>query len=420
MKRDSKIRKTALILSAVMVFEALWTSSAGTLSSYAANGPGENGIPEGISEEAYAALSDGSIEWSEIEDIVRYKNPTYGIYTDQVDDSLNDMTSAARYDISEYKDQIDDIDDVINEIRDAQQKLAGAGAEGSEAWKKLEESLNQSIAGRTQLKAALADMGGTLRTLRYSDKNADLSLGPLRDQLISAIESLIISYKTLEINAEMLKEQVSLYETLYESGQAMQEQGLATAQDTASYKNQLEQARTTLSTVESSLARIRDNILIQCGYEPGAEVTIADLPDADRHFLEGRDREADKKTAIEANSTVQASWSVSSYSGDVLKYRDINANAMEGKAASAFGNIAAELEEQVLLTEASDTSLQKAELINRSADLKYSLGMLSKSEYETQKLQYISARATAEINELNLHQAIENYRFAVRGLMQVQ
>ncbi len=415
MKRDSKIKKTALILSAAMAFGAMGNSYAGTLSTLAAaGGPGETGIPEGISEEVYAALYDGSIEWSEIEDIVRYKNPTYGIYTDQVDDSLNDMTSAARYDISEYKD------DVINEIRDAQQKLAGAGAEGSEAWKKLEESLNQSIAGRTQLKAALADMGGTLRTLRYSDKNADLSLGPLRDQLISAIESLIISYKTLEINAEMLKEQVSLYETLYESGQAMQEQGLATAQDTASYKNQLEQAGTTLSTVESSLAQIRDNILIQCGYEPGAEVTIEDLPAADRHFLEGRDQEADKKTAIEANSTVQASWSVSSYSGDVLKYRDVNANAMEGKAAAAFDNIAAELEEQVLLTEASDTSLQKAEIINRSADLKYSLGMLSRSEYEAQKMQYISARATAEINELNLHQAIENYRFAVRGLMQVQ
>ena len=176
MKRDSKIRKTALILSAAMAFGAVGTSM-GTLSTFAASGgPGETGIPEGISEEAYAALSDGSIEWSEIEDIVRYKNPTYGIYTDQVDDSLNDMTSAARYDISEYKDQIDDIDDVINEIKDAQQKLAGAGAEGSEVWKKLEESLNQSIAGRTQLKAALADMGGTLRTLRYSDKNADLSL----------------------------------------------------------------------------------------------------------------------------------------------------------------------------------------------------------------------------------------------------
>ena len=114
MKRDSKIRKTALILSAAMVFGAMGTSM-GALSTFAAaNGPGETGIPEGISEEAYAALSDGSIEWSEIEDTVRYKNPTYGIYTDQVDDSLNDMTSAAIYDISEYKDQIDDIDDVIN------------------------------------------------------------------------------------------------------------------------------------------------------------------------------------------------------------------------------------------------------------------------------------------------------------------
>ena len=46
MKRDSKIRKTALILSAAMVFGAMGTSM-GALSTFAAaNGPGETGIPE--------------------------------------------------------------------------------------------------------------------------------------------------------------------------------------------------------------------------------------------------------------------------------------------------------------------------------------------------------------------------------------
>ena len=43
--------------------------------------------------------------------------------------------------------------------------------------------------------------------------------------------------------------------------------------------------------------------------------------------------------------------------------------------------------------------------------------MLGKGEYEGLKMQYIASRASAGINELNLLQATENYKYAVLGIM---
>ncbi len=82
-----------------------------------------------------------------------------------------------------------------------------------------------------------------------------------------------------------------------------------------------------------------------------------------------------------------------------------------------FDNKKAELEKQLILWEASETALRKAEILKNSADTKNALGMLGKGEYEGIKLQYIAAAATAKINELNLMQATENYKFALKGIL---
>ncbi len=415
MKIKKKIMpRPALAMGAAVLYGIL---NIGVLFSYAEQSNSVN-VPEGMTEEEYEKLSDNVIEWDEISDIVRYKNPTYLSYVEQSGSQIGDMKTAASWDITDIKDQLDLVDDTISAIKESQENIIGS--ENSEIYQQLEQSLTESTALRSTLKSSLNEMGKTSRNLGYSEQNLEISLSPLRDQLISAIESLIISYKTVEYNYDMLQSQVGLYSSLYEAEAAMQAQGMATEQDVANYKNQLDQVQNSLNSLESTLRQLKDNILVQCGYEAGADVEIEDLPEADRDFLSTRDYEEDKQTAINANSTVQSSWSTSGYSGDVFKYRNANASATEGKAAVAMDSIKAELEKQTLLAEASDTSLRKAEIINNSADLKYSLGMLGKSEYEAQKLEYTVALASAKINDLNLHLAIENYKYAVRGLMTVE
>ena len=48
------------------------------------------------------------------------------------------------------------------------------------------------------------------------------------------------------------------------------------------------------------------------------------------------------------------------------------------------------------------------------------MGMVGRAEYEGLRMQQISYQAAARINDLNLHQAIRNYHWAVLGVMSVE
>ena len=377
-----------------------------------------SGAPDGMSEEDYARLCDSTIEWDEIDNIIKYRNPTYKMYSARVDESIGSMKASASDDIADMKEQLDNIDSSIDAIKAAQEKLIeSGGSTAGDAYKKLSESLDASKSLKSSVENGIDQLGVTSRTLKYGQKNSELGLAPLRYQLTSVIEGLIISYKTLEANREMLSEQINLYEALYNTYKAMQSQAMATEQNVAAYKEQADTARASLEQLEAGMARLKGNILIQCGYASDAEVTIAELPKADRGFLSGRDTGNDRKTAVDGSSSVIAAAKVSGYTGDVLKYRDAGENAAASDVSIKFDNIKSELEKQLVLCETSETSLKRAEILKNSADTKNALGMLGRGEYEGLKLQYIAAEAAAKINELNLLQAVENYKFSLKGVM---
>lgn len=412
-QRKNKLKIGTVLLSAAISCTTLYSTA---LTAYA--GPGDSVIPEGMTVESYERLCDNVIEWSEITDIIKYRNPTYKTYSGQVDESIGNTKNAAADQISDLKDSLDSVDDSIDSIKEAQRKLlAGGGSTADASYKKLQESLEMSNAARKALKGGLGKMGTVSRSLSYGKKNSETSLAPLRNQLTSVVEGLVVSYKTLEVNRQMAAEQVTLYENLLSTYQAMEREQMATASQTAGYKASLDSANASLSTLDAAMAQLKGNILIQCGYSQNEDVTIADIPKADRDYLSGRDEAADKKKAIGANSSVISAGKVKNYSGDVLKYRDANTNAAESGAAEQFDSISTALKKQLILCDSSDTALKKAELMQASAETKNHLGMLGKGEYEGLKLQYIASEATARINELNLMQATENYRYALLGIM---
>lgn len=412
-KKTFKI-KTVLLLSAVSVFSAV--HGGFMLTADAAESRAVSALSE-LTEDEYARLYDNKIKWDEITNLIKYRNPTYRTYSGQADETIGIMKNAAADSVAELKDQLDSVDDSVDSIKEAQKELLKNGMSTSDtAYKKLEESLSQSNAARKMLKNGLSQMGSVTRNLNYGSKNTEIRLAPLRNQLISVVEGLIISYKTLEVNREMAAEQVTLYETLYDTYRAMEAENLAVSSDTAGYKASLDSARTSLSTLDSAMSQLKGNILLQCGYSADDNVEIAELPKADRNYLSGRDKAADKKTVIDANSKVLSAGKVSAYSGDVFKYRDANTNAAEAEAAANYDSICGNLEKQLILCDSSDTALKKAELMQNSLETKQSLGMLGKGEYEGLKLQYIVSKAAVSTNELNLLQATENYKFALLGI----
>ena len=93
-----------------------------------ANGPTADqstvGIPDGMSKETYAALNDNVINWSEISDLVEYRNPTYVKYYKQADQSLETMRTAYDEFSSQMHEQLTSLDDTIDGLKASEQLIA--------------------------------------------------------------------------------------------------------------------------------------------------------------------------------------------------------------------------------------------------------------------------------------------------------
>ncbi len=388
--------------------------------------PAKGAIPEGMSEERWNRLNDNVIEWDEVGDLVRYWNPTYVKYFNQANSNITEMTGSYDEFRSQMKEQIDEVDATIEEIRAAQQLINSISSDyvpmdGVLVPKNMAlEMLSAALAAAETGKASIADtLDTTKRSLYYAGGSLNTGLTPLRNQMTSVVETMVISYKTLEVNRSLVAEQVALYETLYQMQANMQTQQLGTAVNTQSYANQLDTAKKTLADIDSGMAQLKKNIALQCGYSADTEITIADLPAPDGGFLNGRDPEADKKQAVEGNQEVISAGSLSSYgySSVGMEMRALGENEARGKATAKFEGLYKELQKQVILNESSSTSVRKAELMKNSAEIKYNQGMLGRAEYEGQRMQYLSTEAAAKLNALNLHQAIQNYKWALLGIM---
>ena len=97
--------------------------------------------------------------------------------------------------------------------------------------------------------------------------------------------------------------------------------------------------------------------------------------------------------------------------------RERNENVLMGQLSSKLSELYADMKQKELLYESSKTTMEKAERTKNSAETMYSLGMLSASEYQAQMLAYMSYKASAELAKLNLTQSINNYRWAVNGVV---
>lgn len=397
------------------------------------NGPTKDqsqlGRPAGMSDAEYAAFTDNTVEWNEIPALVEYRNPTYTKHYSQADSSVSIMQSSYDEFRSQMKEQINELDDSISSIEEMQQQLRASGNADSAAYKALSQSLAAASSGKrsiiygiTDAKTSLYDAGTTVQNAMKGTKN----------QLISGVETMFITYKTLEVNRELVAAQVELYESVYNTQSDMEAQNLATGTNTATYRNQLNTAKKTLSELDANLKMLKSNIAQQCGYDVNADITIGEIPDPDTAYLNGRDKSADKKLAVDGNSAVTSAGKLSSYSyaadnvhtsnaysSDGMRNRDLGVNEARGKASTAFDKLYSEVERQIILNDSSYASLRKAELAENSARIKSELGLVGNSEYMGLKMQYISYRASAQLNRLNLIQAITNYEWAMQGVMSV-
>ena len=391
-----------------------------TVSSFAA-GPGQFAS---LDNETYARLMDNKAEWDEIENLVTYYNPTYRMYADSVEATNDDLSTARDTFRDEMNDSIDLIDknlETVKKQRDDLSKLPQAmpidqyGTTAGMAGAQLSAAEDSLKEARTQAKEGLKQGNKMVASTIDKTKKA---LKPARLQLTKTIETLFISYSQLLINRSLVEKQVSLYETMLGTQNALYSQNMASAADVASATATLAQSRVTLTQVDNGINQLRSAIGIQLGWNTDNPPEIGTVPAPDINFVLTTNKEEDYKKAIEENSAYEDIGKVKNYNGASAVYqRDAAINEANAEYSAKFDSLYAAMQEKKLLYDAAQTSLSIAALSKDKAQRMYNLGLTGKAEYEGMQLQYLSSEAATSLASLSLTQAINDYKWAVKGLM---
>lgn len=391
-----------------------------TVSSFAA-GPGQFAS---LDDETYARLMDNKAEWDEIENLVTYYNPTYRMYADSVEATNDDLSTARDTFRDEMNDSIDLIDKNLETVKKQQDDLSKLpqampidqyGTTAGMAGAQLSAAENSLQEARTQAKEGLKQGNRMAVVTMYKTKEA---LKPARLQLTKTIETLFISYNQLLINRSLVEKQVSLYETMLGTQNALYSQNMASAADVASATATLAQSRVTLTQVDNGINQLRSAIGVQLGWNIDNPPEIGTVPAPDISFVLTTNKEEDYKKAIEENTAYEEIGKVKNYNGASAVYqRDAAINEANAEYSAKFDSLYAAMQEKKLLYDAAQTSLSIAALSKDKAQRMYNLGLTGKAEYEGMQLQYLSSEAAASLASLSLTQAINDYKWAVKGLM---
>ncbi len=414
-----RLRYTALLMAALL-------SMTFGPAAYAA--PPYDHIPESCSEETWNRMQDDLIEWDEIGDLVQYYNPTYTSAFDTAQGSVIDLEGSYSSFLRDMYDVMDETDETVDELMENQKLLQGLDPDttvnvvdgkpvtAAESLAQLEKGIQAAKAGRKEVAAGIRTAS---RSVKNASKTVERQLMPVKKAMTNALEGVFIGYEQLSIQREMVEKQVSLYETMYAMQQNLQQNGMATAYDVSAAKNDLEQAKKSLQDVDTGMETIRRSLGLQLGWDGNTLPEIGTLPEPDVAFVDTTNPDADKSAAIMHNSEVKATWKPDYSSSYGFELRDREENEVTGRLVAKMDSLYADMKQKKALYETAKTTLEKARLTRESAERRYELGMLGRSEYEAQQLSYLNYEASYRLAELNLFQSINTYKWAVDGVVTI-
>ena len=170
-------------------------------------------------------------------------------------------------------------------------------------------------------------------------------------------------------------------------------------------------------TVEDALNK--QTLITMLGWDYNADPEIAKVPEPDLSVIASFDPKKDEAKAIEMNYTLYDTRMTSSKSagGAVTKARNIK--DQEDSIRSSLDLMYKDLKQKQKAYEASETLYEAAKADKAAADRKNELGMLSRQEYLQAESAWLSSEASHTAAKLDLTGAIENYQWALEGLLDI-
>ena len=219
------------------------------------------------------------------------------------------------------------------------------------------------------------------------------------------------------------REAMRTYEILkdqYEIALLNQEDlGMMSKEDVLTVEDALNSANGSALQAASGLNTQKQTLITMLGWDYNADPEIAKVPEPDLSVIASFDPKKDEAKAIEMNYTLYDTRMTSSKSagGAVTKARNIK--DQEDSVRSSLDLMYKDLKQKQKAYEASETLYEAAKADKAAADRKNELGMLSRQEYLQAESAWLSSEASHTAAKLDLTGAIENYQWALEGLLDI-
>ncbi len=350
--------------------------------------------PADMAEDTWVRLQDNKLEYDEIENLIIYYNPVYRSAADSVnaqkkpyEDAVNELISAAA--------------SAEEDARDAKE----AGDVGAQTKDKTIAKVEREAARSFR------------KVLRQIDGKSRTSLKRACRQLSCAVQKLVIGYQMAASSIELLNTTVELTEASYQSALTQRNLGMAADADVAAAEKSAVSAKNSLQSAIDQMNYLRQTICTMTGWNYQAEMEIGEIPAPDMDRIATMDPETEAAKAVSYNADY-SSLIDQSGKGDVnraIKFRSMDET--EAKIKNQLEVLYQTVLENKSTYDGAASAYQSAQLTWEGNNRRYEMGMLGRLEYLGVKAQYLQAKMNYDMAVLNLKQSMEDYEWALYGII---
>ena len=389
---------SALLLAAAMFGNGMLQAGAATEIP----GNPETKTPlDSYTEVQMLCFGDNILEYWEIQGLVEHYNPTYlkqlEIFNGNPDGSsglsknqLLLMAEEFRFEAKELKEEAEERKDSISE----------------EAY---QEYLDNIKTLKRFAREKESDAEGTLTTKR--------ALRIVRNQETIAVSALMREYQALCSQDEITKKSLELAELSYASAERQHALGMISGEELLMAQDSFNAAKASKDASAVTLLKSKQKLITSLGWGYDGNPDIRVIPEPDTAKISEYDLATDMELAVGANYDVAdiRRTDKSEFNGTQDKLRQIAEKEDQVRMQMEF--LYKDVQQKQLSYQSAVDGWPVSEAKLAQAERKYTLGMISKAEFLSEEIAWLTAKANKEQAALNLLAAMETYEWALKGLM---
>lgn len=355
-------------------------------------------------EQTQEKLKDNILEYEELEGLISVYNP-----------SMKSANDAMQKGIDELNMTIDDLESNAGDLNRMAEDMKEAGnMAGYQMYKGLADQIKKQSVGKMKDSVSqLTSHTGTkeIRSAKYA--------------LTQGSQGLMILYQTMNVQKDAALKSKELAEAAYASALTQKGLNMVTDTDVLNAKKNLDLAVSGLAKVDAGLINIRQNLCMMTGWSYDASPEIRPIPAVTQERLDAMNLELDIPKAIGNNQTLIAQRNTTASAARHMSVKDKEKRARsiaesEQKLHIEMNQLYDAVQEKKTAADGAAAAYAGAVTGKQGADLKYQAGAIGRLEHLQEEAAFLSQRAAKEGADLALLQAVNDYEWAVKGILVIQ